>query len=305
MNIAVIFPGQGSQTTQMLSDLYQSDLETKELFEQANDILGYNLRNIIDNEDVKLNQTSFTQPALFVTSFALWQKLKQKINPTVLAGHSLGEYNALLASEVFDFESGLKLVQKRANLMAESSKDRQGAMAAVLGLDAQKIIEICKEFNGKVSAANFNSLDQTVIAGEINAVSSCSEKLKQIGAKRVIALSVSVASHCFLMQPASEKLFEFMKNFEFKTPKINVIHNADCKSFEKSDEIKTALTKQLYQSVYWHQTMEVFNSNKINMVIECGPNRVLSNLAKKTNFFENVLSINSQKTLEDFLTLNL
>ena len=298
-HISLLFPGQGSQSLGMLSSFERQDLDF--ISEVSNEALSFDLIDIIQNgpED-KLNQTSFTQPALLATSYLYYKKFLSivGINPDLLAGHSLGEYSALVASGCIDFKEALILVHKRGLFMEQSEV---GSMFAILNLNIETIQTICSEVSTKlnqiVSPANINSPNQVVIAGSHEAAALASEKCKAAGAKRSIQLKVSVASHCNLMQSASVLISKEMENVKFNNPLIPVIHNVN--ALESSDNnIAQKLTDQLIKPVQWLKTME-----KINMldgiVVECGPGRVLSGLAK-TNGLSNILTMSSDNFQQEF-----
>jgi [acyl-carrier-protein] S-malonyltransferase len=283
----------------MLSSFERQDLDF--ISEVSNEALSFDLIDIIQNgpED-KLNQTSFTQPALLATSYLYYKKFLSivGINPDLLAGHSLGEYSALVASGSIDFKEALILVHKRGLFMEQSEV---GSMFAILNLNIETIQTICSEVSSKlnqiVSPANINSPNQVVIAGSHEAAALASEKCKAAGAKRSIQLKVSVASHCNLMQSASALISKEMENVKFNNPLIPVIHNVN--ALESSDNnIAQKLTDQLIKPVQWLKTME-----KINMldgiVVECGPGRVLSGLAK-TNGLSNILTMSSDNFQQEF-----
>ena len=297
--ISLLFPGQGSQSLGMLSSFERQDLDF--ISEVSNEALSFDLIDIIQNgpED-KLNQTSFTQPALLATSYLYYKKFLSIVgtNPDLLAGHSLGEYSALVASGSIDFKEALILVHKRGLFMEQSEV---GSMFAILNLNIETIQTICSEVSSKlnqiVSPANINSPNQVVIAGSHEAAALASEKCKAAGAKRSIQLKVSVASHCNLMESASVLISKEMENVKFNNPLIPVIHNVN--ALESSDNnIAQKLTDQLIKPVQWLKTME-----KINMldgiVVECGPGRVLSGLAK-TNGLSNILTMSSDNFQQEF-----
>ena len=299
-HISLLFPGQGSQSLGMLSSFERQDLDF--ISEVSNEALSFDLIDIIQNgpED-KLNQTSFTQPALLATSYLYYKKFLSIVgtNPDLLAGHSLGEYSALVASGSIDFKEALILVHKRGLFMEQSEV---GSMFAILNLNIETIQTICSEVSSKlnqiVSPANINSPNQVVIAGSHEAAALASEKCKAAGAKRSIQLKVSVASHCNLMQSASILLSEEMKNIKFNNPTIPIIHNVNALEGNNNDDIAQKLTDQLIKPVQWLKTME-----KINMldgiVVECGPGRVLSGLAK-TNGLSNILTMSSDNFKDNF-----
>jgi [acyl-carrier-protein] S-malonyltransferase len=285
----------------MLSSFSSEDLDF--ISSASKEILSFDLLDVIQSgSDDKLNQTSFTQPALLATSYLYYKKFLSitELTPNIMAGHSLGEYSALVASGSIDFKTALNLVYKRGLFMEKSDA---GSMFAILNLDIETIYSICDEVRDTldqiVAPANINSANQVVIAGSHEAAALAAEKCKVAGAKRTIQLKVSVASHCNLMQSASMLLSEEMKNIKFNNPAIPIIHNVNAlESNNNDDDIAQKLTDQLIKPVQWLKTME-----KINMldgiVVECGPGRVLSGLAK-TNGLSNILTMSSDNFKEDF-----
>ena len=300
-HISLLFPGQGSQSLGMLSSFNSEDLDF--ISSASKETLSFDLLDLIQSgPDDKLNQTSFTQPALLATSYLYYKKFLSitELTPNIMAGHSLGEYSALVASGSIDFKTALNLVYKRGLFMEKSDA---GSMFAILNLDIETIYSICDEVRDAldqiVAPANINSANQVVIAGSHEAAALAAEKCKVAGAKRTIQLKVSVASHCNLMQSASILLSEEMKNIKFNNPVIPIIHNVNAlESNNNNDDIAQKLTDQLIKPVQWLKTME-----KINMldgiVVECGPGRVLSGLAK-TNGLSNILTMSSDNFKEDF-----
>ena len=299
-HISLLFPGQGSQSLGMLSSFNSEDLDF--ISSASKETLSFDLLDVIQNgPDDKLNQTSFTQPALLATSYLYYKKFLSitELTPNILAGHSLGEYSALVASGSIDFKTALNLVHKRGLFMEKSDA---GSMFAILNLDIETIYSICNEVRDTldeiVAPANINSANQVVIAGSHEAAALASEKCKVAGAKRTIQLKVSVASHCNLMQSASILLSEEMKNIKFNNPTIPIIHNVNALEGNNNDDIAQKLTDQLIKPVQWLKTME-----KINMldgiVVECGPGRVLSGLAK-TNGLSNILTMSSDNFKDNF-----
>ncbi|MDA9353483.1 ACP S-malonyltransferase [Gammaproteobacteria bacterium] len=299
-HISLLFPGQGSQSLGMLSSFNSEDLDF--ISSASKETLSFDLLDFIQSgPDDKLNQTSFTQPALLATSYLYYKKFLSitELTPNIMAGHSLGEYSALVASGSIDFKTALNLVYKRGLFMEKSDV---GSMFAILNLNIETIYSICDEVRETldeiVAPANINSANQVVIAGSHEAAALAAEKCKVAGAKRTIQLKVSVASHCNLMQSASILLSEEMKNIKFNNPTIPIIHNVDALEGNNDDDIAQKLTDQLIKPVQWLKTME-----KINMldgiVVECGPGRVLSGLAK-TNGLSNILTMSSDNFKDNF-----
>jgi len=284
----------------MLSSFSSEDLDF--ISSASKETLSFDLLDVIQSgSDDKLNQTSFTQPALLATSYLYYKKFLSitELTPNIMAGHSLGEYSALVASGSIDFKTALNLVYKRGLFMEKSDA---GSMFAILNLDIETIYSICDEVRDTldqiVAPANINSANQVVIAGSHEAAALAAEKCKVAGAKRTIQLKVSVASHCNLMQSASILLSEEMKNIKFNNPTIPIIHNVDALEGNNNNDIAQKLTDQLIKPVQWLKTME-----KINMldgiVVECGPGRVLSGLAK-TNGLSNILTMSSDNFKDNF-----
>ena len=299
-HISLLFPGQGSQSLGMLSSFNSEDLDF--ISSASKETLSFDLLDVIQSgPDDKLNQTSFTQPALLATSYLYYKKFLSitELTPNIMAGHSLGEYSALVASGSIDFKTALNLVYKRGLFMEKSDA---GSMFAILNLNIETIYSICDEVRETldeiVAPANINSANQVVIAGSHEAAALAAEKCKVAGAKRTIQLKVSVASHCNLMQSASILLSEEMKNIKFNNPAIPIIHNVNALEGNNNDDIAQKLTDQLIKPVQWLKTME-----KINMldgiVVECGPGRVLSGLAK-TNGLSNILTMSSDNFKDNF-----
>ncbi len=294
---AFIFPGQGSQSMGMLST-FSDYPQVKNTFSQASEVLDYDLWDLIQNNpDDKLNETEFTQPAILTASIALWRIWQDEMaeQPSLLAGHSLGEYSALVAAQSLDFQEAVLLVSKRGQFMQEAVPEGVGAMAAVLGLSDDEVKQICINAaqNEVVSAVNFNSPGQVVIAGHKAAVNRALELIKQAG-KRAILLPVSVPSHCLLMKPAAEKLEHALKNITFKTPQIPVFNNIDVKCETDPDAIKSALIKQLYMPVRWVEIIEAMSAT-CEIFVECGPGKVLTGLNKRINSELNTYSIMENK----------
>lgn len=284
MSTALIFPGQGSQFIGMLGDNAEHPLVIS-LIEQASDALGYDMMSLIQSgPEEKLNQTEFTQPALLSASVALWHLYRDNNeNPRVMAGHSLGEYSALVAAGALDFEDALRLVSARGRFMQEAVPAGVGGMAAILGLDDESIIKACAmAAQGEVvSAVNFNSPGQVVIAGNKAAVERAIEAAKSLGAKRALPLPVSVPSHCALMKPAAMQLETVLATITVKTPKIAVINNVDVIAETDPARIKETLLRQLYSPVRWVEVVQAMAALGVGNFIECGPGKVLCGLNKR------------------------
>lgn len=284
--IAVIFPGQGSQVVGMTSELAELYPEIRDTFAEASEALGEDLWAICQDEE-RLNQTQYTQPALLTASIAIWRILQQKLDkaPYYLAGHSLGEYSALCAAGVISFADAVRLVHKRGHLMQEAVVGIDTAMAAVLGLEDSRVETLCEQAtehvdDAIVGAANFNSPGQVVISGNAVGVDAVIDKVQNTG-KKAIPLKVSVPSHCALMEPASQALADALAEIQFDQAAIPVIQNRHARVETSTQGIKQALTEQLSEPVLWSKTMQELADKQINILIECGSGNVLSNLAKR------------------------
>jgi len=307
MNIVVVFPGQGSQSIGMLADYAETWPQIEETFKQASDVLGYDCWDIVCNGPAeKINKTEITQPIMLAADIAVMRVMAQQcmIMPMVFAGHSLGEYAALVAAEALSFEDAIKLVSKRGQLMQAAVPEGKGAMAAIIGLNDDAVVTICqqvsKDVGEPVEAVNFNSPGQVVIAGATDAVNKAMDVLKEEGAKRALPLPVSVPSHSSLMKPAADELAEYIKGIEINTPKIQVIHNVDAKSHDEPDAIRDALVKQLYNPVQWTHTIQII-SDGADVVVECGPGKVLSGLTRRINKDVASYSLDSMASMQKFL----
>lgn len=281
---AYIFPGQGAQFSGMGKTLYEKSKEAKSLFEEANSILGFEItKTMFEGEAVDLKKTKITQPAIFLHSVILAKCLGEKFNPEMVAGHSLGEFSALVASKALDFESGLKLVAQRAQAMQKACEISKGTMAAVLGLDDNIVENVCKEINGVVVSANYNCPGQLVISGTLTAINLACEALKEKGARRAIVLPVGGAFHSPLMEPAREELAVAIQNTEFKTPSCPIYQNTTAKAVMDINEIKVNLIAQLTSPVKWCQSVEQMINDGAKIFTEVGPGNVLQGLVRKIN----------------------
>ncbi|MDD5276661.1 MAG: ACP S-malonyltransferase [Methylovulum sp.] len=285
-NLAFVFPGQGSQSVGMLDNLAIRHPEVRRVFEQASDVLGRDLWAIAAKDlGHELDQTCNTQPAMLAAGVAVWEVWcgQSDVRPAWMAGHSLGEYTALVCSEALSFEDGIRLVEARGRLMQAAVPEGVGAMAAILGLDDHRVIEACAESadDEVVSAVNFNTEGQVVIAGNIAAVGRAMRAAKALGAKRAVLLPVSVPSHCALMQPAAEKLGEQLQSIAINIPKTMLIHNVDVASHSSPDVIRNVLKEQLYKSVRWADTIRFMRDQGVTRFVECGPGKVLLGLNKR------------------------
>jgi len=288
MSFAFIFPGQGSQSVGMLSELAENNPVVTDTFAEASSALGYDLWALVQNGPAEaLNQTDRTQPAMLTAGVACWRVWQQQggPNPSMMAGHSLGEYTALVCSDAMSLADGAGLVADRGRFMQQAVAAGEGAMAAVLGMDDEAVIELCRDAaDGEVlSAVNFNSPGQVVIAGNTVAVERATVMAKERGAKRAIVLPVSVPSHCSLMTPAAEKLQERLSAITITAPGIAVINNADVEAPSAPEQIKQALVKQLSSPVRWVETINRMSADGVISAIECGPGKVLAGLNKRIN----------------------
>ncbi len=297
---AFIFPGQGSQSKGMLSELATQHNSILSVFNKASEALGYDLWELIQHDETgKLNQTHITQPALLTSSVAIFNLLQELgvKQPDFLAGHSLGEYSALVCAQVISLEDGVKLVEARGKFMQQAVPEGEGAMYAIIGLEDESIINACEraasELNQVVSAVNFNSPGQVVIAGSKQATDKAGEYCKEAGAKRALPLPVSVPSHCALMKPAADELANLMNSVDFQTPVIPVINNVDVLSPSASADIKDALVRQLFCPVRWTETVQYLAHAGVTELYEVGPGKVLSGLIKRIDKSLTVNAINT------------
>lgn len=284
---AIVFPGQGSQSLGMLADIAAEFNEVKQTFDHASSVLGYDLWELVQNGPAEsLDKTEHTQPALLTASYAIWQIIQAKLpsSPAFLAGHSLGEYTALVCANAIDFTDAVKLVAARGRYMQEAVPAGIGSMAAIIGLDENAVEKLCKEvvLPGEVLApANFNSVGQVVIAGHKASVERATAVAKEQGAKMAIPLPVSVPSHCQLMVPAAERLKSDLEKINLRLPNIPIINNVDVVAYDNVDSIREGLTRQLFMPVRWVDTIQFFTSRGVTRVIECGPGKVLTGLNKR------------------------
>jgi [acyl-carrier-protein] S-malonyltransferase len=282
---AYIFPGQGAQFPGMGKDLYENNSDVKALFDKANEILGFNISEIMfHGTEEQLRQTNVTQPAIFIHSMAVIKSLGNNFHPDMVAGHSLGEFSALVANGTLSFENGLRLVAKRANAMQKACEQNPSTMAAVLGLEDAKVEEVCASVKGEVVvAANYNCPGQLVISGSIEGINQACDLMKQAGAKRALVLQVGGAFHSPLMEPARKELEEAIEQSEFNVPICPVYQNVNAQAVADPALIKKNLVAQLTAPVRWTQTVENMLKDGATQFIEAGPGKVLQGLVKKVN----------------------
>ena len=301
---AMVFPGQGSQTVGMLAELAGDYPIVQETFKQASEVLGYDLWQLVQEGPAEeLNKTWQTQPALLTASVAVyrvWQQKYPALKPEVMAGHSLGEYSALVCAGVLDFQDAVKLVELRGKLMQQAVPEGTGAMYAIIGLDNDAIINACKqaEQGEVVSAVNFNSPGQVVIAGAKAAVERAATLCKEAGAKRALPLPVSVPSHCALMKPAADQLSVSLESITLKEAGVSVLNNVDVKNEIEANAIRNALVRQLYSPVRWTETVEKMAQNGVEVLVEVGPGKVLNGLTKRIVDSLQAVSVNDVKSLD-------
>jgi [acyl-carrier-protein] S-malonyltransferase len=306
MKIAFIFPGQGSQYAGMAKEFIENFKESREVFELANEVLGYDLAELCLNGPVeKLNLTENTQPALLAASIAILRPLERRgLTATAAAGHSLGEYTAITAAGGFDLKAAIALVRKRGKYMQEAVPAGTGLMAAVLGMDRQDVEKTCLEAakNGIVAPANYNSPGQIVIAGEKQAVEKAMDLAKAGGAKKVIPLAVSVPSHCAMMKQAGEKLAKELATVTINDLRIPIVNNADAKFLRTASELRPSLIKQISAPLYWEDSINTMVADGYDTFIEIGPGKVLSGLVKRIAKDAKVLNVEDQKSMNETLS---
>ena len=305
MSYAFVFPGQGSQSVGMLAELAQAHSVVGDVYAEASEVLGYDLWQVVQQDsDGKLNQTDVTQPAMLAAGVAVYRALcaQKETAPAFMAGHSLGEYTALVASGAMTLAQGIELVAERGRLMQSAVPAGEGAMAAVLGLDDEQVMAVCASVDGIVEAVNFNSPGQVVIAGAKAAVEQAVEAATEAGASRVVPLPVSVPSHCSLMKGAAEQLALKLETIDMKMPTVPVLHNVHFSAAADVDEIKSLLVKQLYQPVQWVKTVEAMKSQGVEALYELGPGKVLMGLNRRIDRKMKVAPVLDQASLEKALT---
>lgn len=281
---AFVFPGQGAQFVGMGKDLYEKYPVAREMFEKANEVLGFRITDLMfSGTDEDLRQTKVTQPAIFLHSVILAKVMGENFKPDMVAGHSLGEFSALVAAGALSFEDGLVLVSRRATAMQKACEAQPSTMAAILGIDDAKVEEICKSIDGVVVPANYNSPGQLVISGTVEAIDKACEAIKAAGAKRALKLQVGGAFHSPLMEPAREELAEAIKKAPFATPVCPVYQNVDAKPYTNPEQIRTNLILQLTSPVRWTQTAKNMVADGAKHFTELGPGNVLQGLVKKAS----------------------
>ena len=285
MKYSIVFPGQGSQSLGMLSDLRSNFSVVNEIFQEASDAINVDLWKIVNEDQELLNLTENTQPVMLAAGYATYRVLAGEVNltPMSIAGHSLGEYTALVASGSLSFFDAAQLVRKRAELMQAAVPSGSGSMAAILGLDDTRVIEICLKASDKgvVEAVNFNSPGQVVIAGEKDAVAHACELMKEAGAKRALVLPVSVPSHCSLMKDAAMEFKYSVDSINFQMGNEKVLHNVDADYSSNIEEIKSKLVEQLHKPVLWTSTVQKMKESGVEKLIEAGPGKVLAGLTRR------------------------
>jgi [acyl-carrier-protein] S-malonyltransferase len=306
-NIAVVFPGQGSQSVGMLKEYAETWDQVEETYKQASEVLGYDLWDIVCNgPEEKLNQTEITQPAMLAADVSVMRIMRElcMTTPYALAGHSLGEYAALVGANVLDYQDAIKLVAERGRLMQNAVPEGEGAMAAIIGLSDDQVLLACTAAStttGKqVEAVNFNSPGQIVIAGATEAVEKAIELMQEEGAKRALKLPVSVPSHSSLMKPAADEMAKLLETVTFNKPDVQVIHNYDARSHDDPDAIREALAKQIYNPVRWTDTIRIIKEDA-DAIIECGPGRVLAGLTRRIDKEIKSFALDSPASMQKFL----
>jgi len=306
MSYAYLFPGQGSQSIGMLAELADEYPEVKQTFEQGSEILKQNLWELVSAGPAEdLNRTENTQPIMLCASVATWRIWNAQYSspPALMAGHSFGEYTALVCAGTLDFETAVPLARFRGEVMQQAVPEGQGAMAAVLGLENDKLAEVCAEASqGQVvEAVNFNAPGQVVIAGDADAVTRAIDTAKAAGAKRAVILPLSVPSHSSLMQPAAEKMQDYLSDIKLNLSQVKVIHNADVKVHTTDEDIKDALYRQLFNPVRWVGTIQSMVAQGVDRFVELGPGKVLTGLVKRIDRAVPCYSVYDLKSLQTAL----
>jgi len=307
-NLAFVFPGQGSQKIGMLAELAEQNPIIEQTFNEASEVLGYDMWQLIQQgAQEEINLTQRTQPILLTCSVAIWRlwNEKQGASPSQMAGHSLGEWSALVCSNVIDFADGLKIVEARGKYMQQAVPVGQGAMAAIIGLDDQAILEACIEANdlGVVDAVNFNAPGQVVIAGSNEAVERAMEICKDAGAKRALPLPVSAPFHTSLMKPAADNLADMVNAVTFRSPEVPIMHNVHAQNEQDPQAIKALMLEQIYSPVKWVDCVQQLKQSGVSTLVECGPGKVLSGLAKRIDRELTAVATESAADFDAALTL--
>lgn len=303
MSLAIVFPGQGSQSLGMLAALAQAHDSVTATFEEASRVLGHDLWKLVQSgPESELNATERTQPAMLAAGVAVWRVWNAQggRRPALMAGHSLGEYTALVCAGAIEFRDAVALVAERGRRMQQAVPDGQGAMAAILGIEDEPLRQICARCSGEevVSCANFNAPGQVVIAGHRSAVERAIAAAREAGAKRAVLLPVSVPSHCLLMKPAAERFDRALRACPMQAPGIAVLHNVDAAPRKDPGEVVQALSRQLYSPVRWVETVRRIALEGVRTVVECGPGKVLAGLGKRIDKDLNYLPIVDPETLQ-------
>ena len=307
-NLAFVFPGQGSQKIGMLAELAEQNPIIQKTFNEASEVLGYDMWQLIQQgAQEEINLTQRTQPILLTCSVAIWRLWNQKqgASPSQMAGHSLGEWSALVCANVIDFADGLKIVEARGKFMQQAVPVGQGAMAAIIGLDDQAILEACTEANalGVVDAVNFNAPGQVVIAGSNEAVERAMEICKDAGAKRALPLPVSAPFHTSLMKPAADNLADMVNAVTFRSPEVPIMHNVHAQNEQDPQAIKALMLEQIYSPVKWVDCVKQLKQSGVSTLVECGPGKVLSGLAKRIDRELTAVATESAADFDAALTL--
>lgn len=308
--LGIVFPGQGSQSVGMLADVAAQFSEVRETFREASDALNYDLWALTQSgPSEELDKTTHTQPALLAASYAIWRIIQARhpVTPALLAGHSLGEYTALVCANALSFTDAIQLVAARGRYMQEAVAPGVGAMAAIIGLPDETVATLCKEARTAsqdvLTPANFNSIGQVVIAGHKEAVSRAMVLAKEAGAKLVTLIPVSVPSHCQLMQPAAERLEKKMATLTMKPPALPVLNNVDVARYESASDIRQGLVRQLIMPVRWVETIQAFAKAGVTHIVECGPGKVLTGLNKRIDKSLQLMHTADAASLDVFLKL--
>jgi [acyl-carrier-protein] S-malonyltransferase len=305
MKIAFVFPGQGSQYVGMGKEIYEKFSVSREVFKEASDELGYNIEKVcFEGPAEELNKTYRTQPAILTVSIAINRVLiSNSIKPSVVAGHSLGEYSALVSAGVLSFRDAIKITEMRGKFMQEAVPEGRGLMAAIIGLERNIVDEICSSVqSGYTAPANYNSPTQIVIAGEKDAVEEAIKLAREKGAKRTVVLAVSVPSHCTLMAGASQKLAEFLNKIDFRNPEIPIVNNTDALFLYDTESIKNSLIRQLNSPLLWEDSIRVIFDSGIDTFIEVGPGKILTGLIKRIEPSAKVFNVEDLKTFDNTLS---